>query len=91
VPRPRSADAREGHRGPTKTGRWLLAGTLIETNGFGTVIGPTLSACGVGLLLKRRQRAAALTLGTVLLAYSLLFEVPKYIAVPSNMSLRTQV
>jgi hypothetical protein len=64
-----------------------LTGNLIETNRFGAAIGPTLAACGVGLLLKRTLRAAALTLGTLLFAYSVVFEVPKYAAVAGQHGL----
>jgi hypothetical protein len=68
-----------------------LTGNLIETNRFGAAIGPTLAACGVGLLLKRTLRPAALTLGTLLFAYSVVFEVPKYAAALGNMGFRTLV
>ena len=56
--------------------RRLLAGALIETDRFGTIIGPVLAACGVGLLFKRTVRAAAMALGGLLFVYTLIFEVP---------------
>lgn len=63
-------------------------GTL---NRFGAVIGPVLVACGVGLLFQRSMRTAAAVLGSVLLLYTLVFEVPRYVAMPGNMSFRTTV
>jgi len=68
-----------------------LAGTLIETDRWGAVIGPVLAACGVGLLFKRTVRTAAIALGGLLFLYSLIFEVPKYVAAPGSMTFRTQV
>lgn len=63
-------------------------GTL---NRFGAVIGPVLVACGVGLLFERSMRTAAAALGSVLLLYTLVFEVPRYVAMPGDMSFRTTV
>jgi hypothetical protein len=68
-----------------------LVGTLIETDRFGRIIGPVLAACGVGLLFKRTVRTAAMALGSLLFLYTLVFEVPKYAALPGRMDLRTQV
>ncbi len=68
-----------------------LVGTLIETNRFGTILGPALVACGVSLLFKRTVRTAAIALGSLLFLYTLVFEVPKYVALPGRMDLRTQV
>jgi hypothetical protein len=68
-----------------------LAGTLIETDRFGTMIGPVLAACGVGLLFKRTARTAAMAMGSLLFVYTLVFELPKYAATPGSMTLRTQV
>ncbi|MGC2764410.1 MAG: hypothetical protein WB607_02805 [Candidatus Acidiferrum sp.] len=41
-----------------------LVGTLIETDRFGTILGPVLAACGVGLLFKRTVRTVAIALGS---------------------------
>ncbi len=68
-----------------------LVGTLIESDRFGTILGPALAACGVGLLFKRTVRTAAMALGSLLLLYTLVFEVPKYAAKPGSMTFRTQV
>jgi hypothetical protein len=68
-----------------------LTGTLIETGRFGTLFGLALGACGVGLLFKRTLRTAAMTLGGLLFLYTLIFEVPRYVAAPGNMSFRTVV
>jgi hypothetical protein len=50
-----------------------LAGTLIETDRFGTILGPLLAACGVGLLFKRTVRTTAMVLGSLLFLYTLVF------------------
>jgi hypothetical protein len=68
-----------------------LAGTLIDTYRFGLIFGPVLVACGVGLLFKRTMRTTAMILGGFLFLFALVFAVPKYVANPGNMSLRTQV
>jgi uncharacterized membrane protein len=68
-----------------------LAGTLIESDRFGRVVGSVLVACGVALLFKRTARTAAIALGSLLLLWSLLFEVRQYAAAPDNISLRTVV
>jgi len=68
-----------------------LVGTLIESDRFRPMFGVILVVCGVGLLFKRTLRIAAMTLGGLLLLYTLIFEVPKYVGTPSNMSFRTQV
>jgi hypothetical protein len=48
-------------------------------------------ACGVGLLTKRWQRPAAFTLGGLFTACALILVLPKYIALPGSMGLRTVV
>jgi uncharacterized membrane protein len=48
-------------------------------------------ACGVGLLLLRWRRASALVLGALLTACALVIVLPKYIAHPGDMGLRTVV
>ena len=68
-----------------------LAGTLIKNGWFGRILGPILAACGVGLFFKRRLRTSALTMGTLLFAYTLVFEVPIYAAALGNMSFRTRL
>ena len=68
-----------------------LVGTLLENDWFGRILGPILAACGVGLFFKRTLRTAALTLGTLLFSYTLVFEVPRYAVVLGNMSFRTRV
>jgi hypothetical protein len=68
-----------------------LVGTLIQTDRFGKILGPILAACGVGLRFKRTARTAAMALGSLLFLYTLIFEVPRYIAAPGSMTFRTQV
>jgi hypothetical protein len=68
-----------------------LVGTLIEADRFGTVIGPVLAACGVGLLFKRTMRTAAMVLGGLLFLHTVVFEVPKYTTTLGSMTFRTQV
>jgi len=63
-----------------------LVGTLIQSDRFGTIIGPVLAAGGVGLLFKRTMRTAAMALGSLLLLYTLIFEVPRYAAHLGSMS-----
>jgi hypothetical protein len=53
--------------------------------------GAILSACTAGLLFERTVQVAALAVGWVLIVPALVLDVPKYIAHPSNMSLRTGV
>jgi len=48
-------------------------------------------ACGVGLLVQRRLRAAAYTLGATYIFWMLVNILPKYIASPGDMGLRTVV
>jgi len=67
----------------------LLQGSFIEANRFGTVIGPIIAACGAGLLFKRTMRTAAMALGSLLVLYTLVNEVPLYVATPGSMGLRT--
>lgn len=55
------------------------------------IFGNVLAACGVGLLFKRSLRMAAVLLGSLLVLCTLVLEVPKYAAIPGNMSLRTVV
>jgi uncharacterized membrane protein len=57
--------------------------------GLAYISGPIFAACGVGLLSKRTLRTAAMPLGSLLLLCTLVLEVPKYAAIPGNMSLRT--
>lgn len=66
-----------------------LAGSLIESDRFGPMVGPVLAACGVGLLFKRTARTAAMALGSLLLLCSLFFEVRQYVAAPENIAFRT--
>jgi hypothetical protein len=68
-----------------------LTGVLLETDRFGRILGPVVAACGVGLLFKRTVRTAALTLGSLLFLYALLYEVPKYLSNLGSMSLRTEL
>src|SRR5258708_34169803 len=68
-----------------------LVGTLIETNRFGTILGPALVACGVSLLFKRTVRTAAIPRGSLLFIYPLVFDVPNYVAVPARRAPRTQM
>jgi hypothetical protein len=68
-----------------------LVGTLIETDRFGTTLGPVLAACGIGLLFKRTLRTAAIALGSLLFLYALVFEAPKYATNLRSMTLRTQL
>jgi hypothetical protein len=68
-----------------------LVGTLIQSDRFGTIIGPVLAACGVGLLFRRTMRTAAMALGGLLLLYTLIFEVPRYAAHLGSMVFRTRV
>jgi putative oxidoreductase len=55
------------------------------------MFGPVLAACGAGLLSKRTVRIAAIALGSLQVLCTLVLEVPKYAAIPGNMSLRTVV
>jgi uncharacterized membrane protein len=48
-------------------------------------------ACGVGLLIERWMRASSFALGTLYIAWTLGNVVPKYIAQPGDMGLRTIV
>jgi hypothetical protein len=50
-----------------------LLRSLIETDRFGTILGPLLAACGVGLLFKRTVRTTAMVLGSLLFLYTLVF------------------
>jgi uncharacterized membrane protein len=68
-----------------------LGGTLIETDRFGAILGPVLVTCGMGLLFKRTARTAAMSLGSLLFLYTLVFEAPKYTTNPGSMAFRTQV
>jgi hypothetical protein len=68
-----------------------LVGTLIKNDWVGRILGPILAACAVGLFFKRTLRTSALTMGTLLFAYTLVFEVPIYAAALGNMSFRTRV
>jgi uncharacterized membrane protein len=64
---------------------------LPATPWLAYIFGPVLAACGVGLLSKRTVRTAAMALGSLLFLCTLVLEVPKYAAIPGNMSLRTVV
>jgi hypothetical protein len=66
-----------------------LAGSLIESDRFGPIVGPILAACGACLLFKRTARTAAMALGSLLLLCSLFFEVRQYAAAPGNIAFRT--
>jgi uncharacterized membrane protein len=44
---------------------------------------------GIGLLFRRTRRTCALLLGVILFACTLILEVPRNIAIPSSMNLRT--
>jgi uncharacterized membrane protein len=48
-------------------------------------------ACGAGLLTQRWLRASAYTLGATYIAWTLAYVLPKYIASPGDMGLRTVV
>ena len=48
-------------------------------------------ACGVGLLTERWRRASAYTLGVTYIVWTLAYILPKYIAKPGDMGLRTIV
>jgi len=48
-------------------------------------------ACGVGLLTQRWPRASAYTLGATYIFWTLVHVLPKYIALPGDMGLRTVV
>ena len=48
-------------------------------------------ACGVGLLTQRWLRASAYTLGATYIFWTLVHVLPKYIALPGDMGLRTVV
>ena len=48
-------------------------------------------ACGAGLLTQRWLRASAYTLGATYIAWTLAYVLPKYIASPGDMGLRTIV
>lgn len=48
-------------------------------------------ACGAGLLTQRWLRASAYTLGATYVAWTLAYVLPKYIASPGDMGLRTIV
>ncbi|MGA2752663.1 MAG: hypothetical protein ABSE53_02765 [Terracidiphilus sp.] len=48
-------------------------------------------ACGAGLLTQRWLRASTLTLGTTYIIWTLAHILPKYIALPGDMGLRTVV
>lgn len=48
-------------------------------------------ACGIGLLVERRQRWSTYTLGTTYIFWTLAHIVPLYIAKPGDMGLRTIV
>jgi uncharacterized membrane protein len=54
---------------------------------FGVILG----ACGVGLLLKRAARPAALVLGSLFFLCALILDLPKYARDFGNMGLRTEV
>jgi hypothetical protein len=62
-----------------------LVGTLIQTDRLGNIFGPVLAACGVGLLFKPTARTAAMTLGSLLFLYTLVFEVPKSAGKPRGV------
>lgn len=68
-----------------------LAGTLIQTDRCGRILGPILAACGLGLLFKRTARTAAMALGALLFVYTLVFEVPHYATNLRSITFRTQV
>jgi hypothetical protein len=53
--------------------------------------GLLLVACGAGLLRNRTARLSSLVLGGVLMVSALVLDVPKSLAHPGNMSLRTGV
>jgi hypothetical protein len=53
--------------------------------------GVVLSACGVGLLVKRTLVPAAMAVGGLFLLCTLVIEVPKYAAIPGSMVLRTRL
>ena len=55
------------------------------------LFGAVLVLCGVGLLSKRAMRMSSTILGTLLFLSTLVLELPKYSAMPGNMSLRTVV
>ena len=55
------------------------------------LFGAVWVACGVGLLSRRTVRAAALTLGCMLLVCALVLDVPKNAANIGSISLRTAV
>lgn len=48
-------------------------------------------ACGVGLLLRRWAKVSGFALGALLVGATLVFVLPKYIALPGDMGLRTVV
>ncbi len=48
-------------------------------------------ACAIGLLTGRWLRASAYTLGTTYIVWTLAYVLPKYIALPGDMGLRTVV
>jgi uncharacterized membrane protein len=48
-------------------------------------------ACGAGLLVQRWIRASAYTLGATYIVWTLVHVLPKYIALPGDMGLRTVV
>jgi len=68
-----------------------LRGTLIDANRLGRVIGPVVAALGVGLLVKRAARTAAMLLGSLLFLHALVYVLPKYAGRPRSMGLRTQL
>jgi len=55
------------------------------------LFGAVLVLCGVWLLSKRAMRMSSTILGTLLFLSTLVLELPKYSAMPGNMSLRTVV
>ncbi len=55
------------------------------------VFGVIWVACGVGLLTRRWLRISAIVLGGLLALCALVLVLPKYIAAPGNMGLRTVV
>ena len=69
----------------------LQAGSLIEADRFGVLIGAIFVACGVGLLFRRTMRTSAMTLGGLLLLYTLVIEVPIFAANPGSIAVRTIV
>jgi len=55
------------------------------------LFGALLTCCGVAPLFKRSMQISSTIVGTLLFLCTLVLELPKYTAIPGNMSLRTVV